>query len=596
MRRNCFCYLIYYLCKGSIYICIMNEPNTIFIGRESCGDCFRCVRECAVRAVRISNSRAEIIDSMCVGCGECVTACPAGVIKVRDDVWLTRRCIKNHEIKVASLSPSWVSEFPGIEPRRMVEALKLMGFTHVSESSFGAEVILQHELDYMRNNGGIHISSRCPAMVDYIRKYRPKLADRILPFQSPMLVHAQLIKQWWGDEARVVHISACAAAKGEAAQSDGLVDIALTFRELKQWMYDEGIEFEKIPGLGSYRFEPCNSRREGLLYPLERGALSDELLRSSHLDSIKIITKSGLTQVDKYLYHTPQNLTGETVYLNLMACGDGCLHTAGSVPSQKPAFDREVLLLNEYEKRKTEVYILPDVNIKTAKVEEEPVGFVAETETIAALNSIGIYTERDQLNCNGCGYVTCRRFAKALSKGNVEPYMCTPYLRREFKDKFTMLLQRMPSGILVVNDKLQVVEANRNFAAMLGADVELMFDANPGMAGTDIRTIVPFHKLFVSALESGEGDLDRDVQIKEHMMKVSIYTIQKHKLVMAIARNLFISQVRNEEIIKRTQQVIRDNMETVQRIASLLGENASRTEAILNSILDSQSVADVEQG
>ena len=38
-------------------------------------------------------------------------------------------------------------------------------------------------------------------------------------------------------------------------------------------------------------------------------------------------------------------------------------------------------------------------------------------------------------------------------------------------------------------------------------------------------------------------------------------------------------------MIQRTRRVMRENLETVQRIACLLGENASRTEAILNSIV-----------
>lgn len=574
----------------------MNETNTIFIGRNDCGDCFRCARECPVKAVKISRSQAEIIDSMCVECGLCVTACPAGVINVRDDVWLTRQCIKNNEVTVASLSPSWVSEFPGIGPERIVEALKLLGFTHVSESSFGAEVVLEYQLDYMRNHPGIHISSHCPAAVRYISKYRSKLADRLLPFKSPLIAHAELIKQWWGNEARVVHISACTAAKSEIQNYEGLVDIALTFKGLKQWMYDEGVEFDKIPGTGGYHFEPAESRPEGMLYPLERGMVTENLLRDSRLEHIRVIARSGLAEIDSYLYHLPQNLTGETVYVNLMACADGCLHTAGSVNSQKPVFDREVALLKACAERRAEGYILPAIDVTAAATQNDPVGFVAEADTIAALTSIGILTERDQINCNGCGYVTCRRFAKALSKGNADAYMCTPFKKRQYKDKFTMLLQRIPSGVLVVDDKLRIIEANRNFAAMLGPEVELLFDANPGMEGTDIREIVPFHKLFESILESGDESVDRDVQIRERMVKVSVYTIRKNKSVMAIARNLFISQVRNDEIVKRTQRVIRENMETVRKIAGLLGENASRTEAILNSILDSQSAGDAKQG
>ncbi len=54
----------------------------------------------------------------------------------------------------------------------------------------------------------------------------------------------------------------------------------------------------------------------------------------------------------------------------------------------------------------------------------------------------------------------------------------------------------------------------------------------------------------------------------------------------AVVRDLTIPEVRNDEIARRTKDVIKENLETVQKIAYLLGENASRTEAMLSSILE----------
>jgi hypothetical protein len=47
--------------------------------------------------------------------------------------------------------------------------------------------------------------------------------------------------------------------------------------------------------------------------------------------------------------------------------------------------------------------------------------------------------------------------------------------------------------------------------------------------------------------------------------------------------------MRKQEIVEKSKEVIDKNLKTVQQIAYLLGENASETELILNSIVRSFS-------
>ena len=51
-------------------------------------------------------------------------------------------------------------------------------------------------------------------------------------------------------------------------------------------------------------------------------------------------------------------------------------------------------------------------------------------------------------------------------------------------------------------------------------------------------------------------------------------------------QNINQPQFRTDIIAKRTREVIQKNMETVHQIAFLLGENASFTDSLLNSILE----------
>ena len=571
----------------------MADLTSLYIERNDCGNCYRCARECVVKAVSRTETGAAIDPDRCVECGACLSWCHDGAVRLRDDVFLARKFIKSYMIKVASLSPQWVTEFPELDAGRMVEALKLLGFTHVSESALGGEAVLKREKELLAEREGISISSRCPAIADYIRKYKPRLASHLLPVATPMLAHARMIRSWWGHEARIIHISSCVAAKSEAARNPDLVELALTFTELRRWMSDEGIDSDHIVGGDSYQFEPFTARA-GLLYPLAGGGAGERRLADLAASGAVHMVRSSLDPVKELL----DGMTGretDHIYLDLMACPNGCLGSNGATAGRDSYLAQCGRLNRAAASRRMidESYNLPYVSLDATPVEDEAVSsFVAESDTLRALDSLGLSLESAQIDCNGCGYGTCRRFAKALSRGVVCRQMCTHYVQTELSSRFTTLVNRLAAGVAVVTleeGRVRVAEANRQLASMMGPDVESLYDASSGCRGAEAERLFPFVRLVNELAESGDESLVRDVQVREHMLTVSVHVVQRGKVYLVICRNMLFSQVRNEEIVSRTQRVIRENLDTVQQIAALLGENASRTEAILNSILDTHS-------
>ncbi|MBR0379736.1 MAG: 4Fe-4S binding protein, partial [Mogibacterium sp.] len=53
------------------------EP--IYTQINNCRDCYRCVRHCPVKAIRIKDAHAVIIHERCTFCGTCVNECPNSV-------------------------------------------------------------------------------------------------------------------------------------------------------------------------------------------------------------------------------------------------------------------------------------------------------------------------------------------------------------------------------------------------------------------------------------------------------------------------------------------------------------------------------------
>jgi len=122
--------------------------------------------------------------------------------------------------------------------------------------------------------------------------------------------------------------------------------------------------------------------------------------------------------------------------------------------------------------------------------------------------------------------------------------MCVSYMRRIAQDKASALLQKMPSGVIMVNDKMEVIEVNKSFSKMLGSEIESLFELNPGLAGADVKKLVPFHKLFSTVLQNGEEYLEKDIRENGKLLHVSIFTIQKQIVGYRILQFLFLHRSR----------------------------------------------------
>jgi len=169
--------------------------------------------------------------------------------------------------------------------------------------------------------------------------------------------------------------------------------------------------------------------------------------------------------------------------------------------------------------------------------------------------------------------------------------MCVSYMRRVAADKASVLLQRMPYGVVLVDDRMQIIESNRLFAELIGNDASLLWDAKPGLQGADMNKMVAFHKVFSNVLSSGNDLIDRNIEENGRLFNLSVFTIQRHRIICGIIQDLHHPGLMQEDVMRRIKQVVHENMSTVQKVAFLLGENAARTEAMLNTVINNPVIA-----
>ncbi len=575
------------------------QLQPIYTETNDCKDCYKCIRECPTKAIKVSDNKASVIDSMCIYCGRCVSVCPSGAKKVRDGVSRARLLIKNKKEVYVSLAPSFVAEY-GLNSNGLIEALLQLGFKGISETALGAQEVskqVKHFLDARQS--GTYISSACPVVVELIRKYYPQHTLAITPFMSPMLTHAKQLRKWYGNEIGIVFIGPCIGKKSEADSSLQSIDVALTFKELNAWLEKEGINIEKSDQAKTQNFIP-NNASSGTIYPLDGGMV--ETISNSSKEKNKPCSHlcfSGQKSVRNVLDSLDQLKSDNAVFLELLACKTGCLNGPGM--SDKDHFAWKQLTLRNIYLERTSAEPLPAktddhfnierdfFNIKT--LNPQPYG---EEQIKEALFSIGKASITDELNCSGCGYDTCRDFANALLLKHAEPDMCVSHMRKVAHHKATVLLQKIPSGVIIINDEYKVVEMNASFARLIGGDLEFCYDANPGMRNADLNKLGTFAHLFKTAIITGKEFFEMPIQENGQQLQLSIFNIQKNKLVTGIVQSTAQPEFKKEIIEKRTREVISKNMETVQKIAFLLGENASYTDSLLNSILETQNTENAE--
>jgi len=562
----------------------------VYTIENECQDCYKCVRHCPVKAIRIVNAKASVIQDSCVACGECVKVCPAHAKKIRNDLPRIESLLASGDRLCASVAPSYKGYFKGVSINRIAAALIKCGFSHVSETAHGAEAVSGNISRILPGwKPSLMISSACPACVDYVRRYKPGYARFISPVPSPLGVHSAILHESLGNDVKVVFFGPCAAKKNESDRDESGVDIALTFRDLDALLLRHGINLDsvgEIPDSGL----ALGPAAEGRFYSIE-GGMNDTLRDGS--GSARYVSLSGIDSLRRLLDgFDPDDIRDidgngsadpvHRIFVECLACPGGCVNgpamcAGGGGLATLFATDASATLKASCFRKGTECH--------AAEFPPEPVKEETPDESAIqeALHRIGKFRPEDELNCGACGYDSCRDFARALLSKKAEEAMCHNYLRRNFERTSNALIKYIPAAVVIVDDNLLVTEANARFAELAG--VAEIYEAIGGIGGLHIaKTLPELEPLFRTVLGS-ETDLTRYRQhYGERIVNVSVFPIAKGKFVGAVLQDVTTNEFKREQVSERAREVIRKNVITVQEVARLFGEHIAETEVMLNEI------------
>jgi PAS domain-containing protein len=330
---------------------------------------------------------------------------------------------------------------------------------------------------------------------------------------------------------------------------------------------------------------------EGALYPLE-GGMTETIRALGDFNHVRFITVTGLENIRRTLAGFDMERLNGPVFIEALACEGGCISGpctagAGALLNKRLAVEQAAIL------PETPVTRTPQVAIG-ARFYPEPVEkSVAESNKIReALLRVGKKTAEDELNCSGCGYNTCREFAAALIAGNAEPTMCVSYMRNLAQKKANALLRSMPSGVVIVDETLHIIECNERFGRMFGQDISDIYDACPGLNRCALSKVLPFTDMFTNVLHSGEEVHYDHYRSNGRLLNITVFSLEPGRVAGAVILDVTRQELRRDQIAQKAREVIRRNLGTVQEIACRLGEHMAETEILLRSIAEGYAADD----
>lgn len=561
--------------------------EVINFSRANCKNCYKCIRACPVKAIRMKDDQAEIVDERCITCGTCLTICPQNAKTIKSDVQRVKHLLKNDKDMAVSLAPSFAGIFSFQHYSQIVSALKKLGFSAVYQTSVGARLIAKDYLKHYNNRSKPNlITTACPAINYLIQKYYPELVECLVPVVSPMEAHGRYLKKIKGHK-EVAFIGPCLAKKVEIHDEGNYgIDAALTFEELMAWWKEEGIDpiLESVNGVENGFCDDAN------FYPIPGGSYKtiEPFIQDKWREFIEVSGKENcimmLDEIKKGEFHR--------TWIEMNACEGGCINGPAVGSINRGPFKRikcvKIFARNNSSCAKPMMVDKTDIQLDFKKSYNPmplEIKKPSEEEIKRILETTGKYRPEHELNCGVCGYNSCREKAEAVYNGMAEIHMCMPYMRNRAESLSNLIIESTPNAIIAVNMDMNVQVFNNG--------AEKMFK----ISSTDIIH-KPLSLLFDDddfkyVSKTKQNIINKKVYLPmyELITQQDIYYEKEHSLIIGIITDITAQQQIQErsiklrkETVETAQQVIEKQMRVAQEIASVLGETTAETKVLLNKI------------
>lgn len=556
-----------------------------------CRHCYKCVRNCKVKAIAVQNEQARVLQDHCINCGHCLEVCPQNAKTFASDLERVKGYLAQGLRTVISIAPSYLGVLEFDSPGQIVDALLKLGFSEVRETAEGAALVTDEYKKLLSEKKMSNIiTTCCPSVNDLIEKYYPQCAEYMAPVVSPMIAHGRYIKKIYGNDVKVVFLGPCIAKKQEAVGDErvfGAIDAILTFEELALWLEKEGIDIHNCKEMPFGNPSPEVNR----LYPVSGGVIMSVMARDAALEET-FYHKVHVDGLDNCMEMLESLSRGElqNCFIEANVCDGGCIKGPASARWNTSYIKAKVKI--EKDASHEAAGKLPDISSeelhRTFEDRSLKDKIPTEEEIQKILKGTGKYSKNDELNCGACGYQTCREKAIAVFNGRAENSMCMPYALVQSESMSNVVLDVTPNVILVVDSDLRIRECNKKGQELLGVGKEEALT----------RYIFEFIEIddIEETFRTKQSIYNKKVKM-EHgklTMQETIVYIKDIDCVLVRFQDITHEEKMKEqhynfkvEALEIAQKVIDKQMMVAQEIAGLLGETTAETKVTMTKLRDS---------
>ncbi|OLA53983.1 MAG: chemotaxis protein [Roseburia intestinalis] len=474
----------------------------LIYANDNCTGCNKCVRDCPVLIANVATDAGKVIvdSEKCIACGACFDACEHNAREYQDDTKSFFTALEAGKKISVILAPAFLANYPH-EYKKVLGYLKEKGVNHIYSVSFGADITTWGYLKYITEHqflGGI--SQPCPAVVNYVEKYIPELLPKMMPIHSPMMCMAIYIKKY---------LKCDIAKKTEITDPNcyGYVKYNVTFKKL----------FETIGN----KYQGCKEYEDeleygmGALYPMPGGLREnvEHFLGKEQVVRQVEGEKEAYRYLHEYLERIKKNKR-QPFMVDILNCSKGCIYgtatelerntddvmltlsdmrnkTANAGADAKrglfgkktkngspwdesvPEKDRLVNLMKAFEDLDINDFVRKYTN-KSVEI-KEPAEHEMQ-EIFASMNKTDAASQK--MNCESCGYSSCRNMARAIYNGVNVKENCVHYVKsvaENEKEKIQNLMEEEQQKQEIHNQKL--ADITEQFVS-LSENIDQLGDAN----------------------------------------------------------------------------------------------------------------------
>lgn len=461
----------------------------LIYANDNCTGCNKCVRDCPVLIANVATDAGKVIvdSEKCIACGACFDACEHNAREYQDDTKSFFTALEAGKKISVILAPAFLANYPH-EYKKVLGYLKEKGVNHIYSVSFGADITTWGYLKYITEHqflGGI--SQPCPAVVNYVEKYIPELLPKMMPIHSPMMCMAIYIKKYLKCDDELAFISPCIAKKTEITDPNcyGYVKYNVTFKKL----------FETIGN----KYQGCKEYEDeleygmGALYPMP-GGLRENV--EHFLGKEQVVRQvEGEEEAYRYLHEYLERIRTnrrQPFMVDILNCSKGCIYGTATEPERNT--DDVMLTLSDMRNRasdRTETKkglfwkkgkngspwddSVPEnerlANLMKAFADLDINDFVRKytnknvvikepseheiQEIFTSMNKMDAASQK--INCESCGYSSCRNMAKAIYNHVNVKENCVHYVKsvaENEKEKIQNLMEEEQQKQEIHNQKL----------------------------------------------------------------------------------------------------------------------------------------------